>query len=136
MSIRTNPHCKPNLLVWLVFVVGAGVASTGVAQANEASSALSSGKGDGRTVTYEKWWQSVWGLDLARKLKEWRPMVTVRDDGEGLNLARPFGKSGPTVQCSSSLPDSVVQSLSAGGDSGIGIVGRDTDIFLFLQKRW
>jgi len=132
MTIRTSPHRKPNLLVWLVLLVSAGVALTGVAQANETSSVLSSGKGDGRPVTYEKWWQSVWGLDLARKLKEWRPMVTVRDDGEGMNLARPFGKSGPTIQCSSSLPDSVVQGLRAGGDSEIG----DTDIFLFLQKRW
>ena len=84
----------------------------------------------------EKWWQSIWGLDLAHKLREWRPMITVNDNGEGFNIAQPFGKSGPTIQCSSSLPDSAVRSLRAGGGPHIATHARDTDIFVFLQKRW
>jgi hypothetical protein len=58
------------------------------------------------------------------------------EDGEGFNIAHPFGKSGPTIQCSSSLPDSAVRSLRAGGGPHIGTYARDTDVFVFLQKRW
>jgi hypothetical protein len=60
----------------------------------------------------------------------------VQEDGEGFNLARPFGKSGPTVQCSSSLPDSVWRGLRAGAAGQTGPLAGDTDVFLFLQKRW
>ena len=84
----------------------------------------------------EKWWQAVWGLDLAGKLREWRPRVTWQNEAEGFNLARPFGKSGPTIQCSSSLPDSVQYSLRARSDGQTGALVADTDVFVFLQKRW
>jgi len=136
MTFKTTSYRKPDLLLLLTFCIGVGTLVSGTAQAADAAGLSSSWK-DGRVVAgSEKWWQSIWGLDLARKLKDWRPKVTVREDGEGFNLARPFGKSGPTIQCSSSLPDSVQHSLRAGGDTEIGPVAGDSDVFLFLQKRW
>jgi hypothetical protein len=62
--------------------------------------------------------------------------VTWQDATEGFNLLRPFGKSGPTIQCSSSLPASVRGSLRAAGDARLGAAGIETDLFVFLQKRW
>ncbi len=134
MPSKTTPHRKPNLLVLLALLAGAGVLTTGLAQAAQPQDARHQGSG---AAGGEKWWQSVWGLDLAGKLKQWRPKVTLNNDAEGFNLARPFGKSGPTIQCTSSLPDSVQHSLRAGGNSQIGALGAtDTDVFVFLQKRW
>jgi hypothetical protein len=136
MTAKTTPHRKPNLLALLALFVGAGVLATGLAQAAQPQDAFYPGHQGRGAAGGEKWWQSVWDLDLAGRLKEWRPKVTWQNDAEGINLARPFGKSGPTMQCSSSLPDSVQYSLRAGGDSHIGALGTDTDVFVFLQKRW
>ena len=107
-----------------------------MAQAADSFNAMSPSEGSSKVGGSESWWQSIWGLNLAEKLSSWHPMVTVRDDGEGMNLARPFGKTGPTLQITSSLPNSVARSLRAGGDSQIGALGRDTDAYLFIQKRW
>jgi hypothetical protein len=131
MNSATTLHRKPNLLVLAAVFIGLGVLAADVAQADPS---------DGRTGAglegSEKWWRSIWGLDLARKLKDWRPRITIQKDAEGLNLARPFGKSGPTLQFTSALPDSVLYSLRAGGDHQVGAFGNNTDLFLFLQKRW
>lgn len=132
MTPDIAPHRKPNLLVIIALFVGLGVVATGVAQAAAPIGTRATRDLEGS----EKWWQSIWGLDLARKLKEWRPSITVEKDAEGLNLARPFGKSGPTLQLSSSLPDSVLRSLHASGVRELGASGTNTDLFLFLQKRW
>ena len=120
----------------MALFVGAGFMFTAVAQADQPTSVMHGTKQGRYNTGDEKWWQSVWGLDLARKLKNWHPRITVRNDGEGLNLAHPFGKSGPTVQCSSSLPDTVKESLRAAGGSHIDGIDRDTDVFVFLQQRW
>lgn len=127
---------KPNLLVLLAFSVGVGVLATGIAQAADNPGEAVVGAHPLVAGGSEKWWRSIWGLDLARKLREWRPKIDVSDDGEGFNIAHPFGRSGPTIQCSSSLPDSAVRSLRAGGGPHIGTYARDTDVFVFVQKRW
>lgn len=132
MNLEMTPHRKANLLAIFALSVGLGMLATSVAQAASPNSTRASRNMEGS----EKWWQSIWGLDLARKLKEWRPSITVDKDAEGLNLARPFGKSGPGLQCSSSLPDSVLRSMHAVGGRPVGPFGTDTDLFLFLQKRW
>jgi hypothetical protein len=136
MTSKPNIRRKPSLLVLLAFSVGVGVLATGIAQAADTPGQTKIGTHARAASGNEKWWRSIWGLDLAGKLREWRPMITANDDGEGFNIARPFGKSGPTIQCSSSLPDSAVRSLRAGGGPGIETYARDTDIFVFVQKRW
>lgn len=136
MTIKTSRAHKPNLMLLVTFFVGVGFVATNVAHAAEDFDKHSIQKSASKPGGLESWWESVWGLDLAEKLRNWRPSITVRDDGEGLNLARPFGKSGPTIQCSSSLPDSVARSLRAGGDNQIGAFGTESDAFVFLQKRW
>ena len=120
----------------LALIVEVGVLATGPVHAAQPHDALYAGHPARDAAGGEKWWQSVWGLDLAGKLKQWQPKATWQSDAEGFNLARPFGKSGPTIQCSSSLPDSVQYSLRAGGDTRIGALGADTDVFVFLQKLW
>ena len=135
MTMKTTPARKPNLLVAVSLFVAVGFLATSVAQAADSFNAMSP-EGVSKVGGSESWWQSIWGLNLAEKLSSWHPMVTVRDDGEGMNLARPFGKTGPTLQITSSLPNSVARSLRAGGDSQIGALGRDTDAYLFIQKRW
>ncbi len=126
------PARKPNLLLLIALFVGLGLLFTGLAQAAPGAhtSAVSA------HTQAEQRWHSIWGLDLARKLREWRPSIRVSDDAEGLTLARPFGKSGPSLQGTSSLPDSVKRSLRAGGGQRFGAYLGDSDLFLFLQKRW
>jgi hypothetical protein len=127
---------KPNLLVVLAVSVGVGVLATGIAQAADNPGKDAPQSYNRAAGGSETWWQSIWGLDLGRKLREWQPKITVNDNGEGFNIAQPFGKSGPTIQCSSSLPESAVRSLRAGGGPHIATHARDTDVFVFLQKRW
>lgn len=132
MTPDTTPHSKPNLLASIALFIGLGMLAGSMAQAAPQGGYRT----DAVTEGSEKWWQSIWGLDLARKLRDWRPSITIEKDAEGLNVARPFGKSGPTLQFTSSLPDSVRYSLRAGGDQQVGALGNNTDLFLFLQKRW
>jgi len=134
MTTDISPCRKSNLLLLIALFVGLGMAATRVVQAAPPASTGAAGNQDRTVDGSEKWWRSIWGLDLARKLKEWRPRITVQKDAEGLNLARPFGKSGPTIQCTSALPDSVQRSLLAGSRNRLA--GENTDLFLFLQKRW
>jgi hypothetical protein len=134
MTIKTTAHRQPNFLILLTFF--AGVLATGLVQAAQPQDAAYSGQKDREAGGGEQWRQSSWGQDLAGKLKAWRRQATSQDDAEGFNVARPFGQSGPTIQCSSSLPDSVRYSLRTAGDNQAGTVGTDTDIFVFLQKRW
>lgn len=125
---------KPNLLVMLTFFVSLGVIATSVAQAGESIMSTPSRTAD--NAKPESWWQSIWGLDLARKLKDWRPRITPAEHGEGFNIANPFGNKGPTLQFTSAMPDSVQRSLRDGGDTRIGNVDGETDAYLFIQKRW
>ena len=131
MTSAITPHRKPKLLVLIALFVSLGMLATSGVQADSSGAKRSAG-----LEGSDKWWQSIWGLDLARKLKDWRPRITIQKDAEGLNLARPFGKSGPTLQFTSALPDSVLYSMRAGGDHQVGAFGNNTDLFVFLQKRW
>jgi hypothetical protein len=136
MTMKTTHTRKPNLLVVVSLFVTLGFLATSVAQAANSSAGTPAKNGKSKVGGSESWWQSIWGLDLAEKLGSWRPMITVRDDCEGMNLARPFGKAGPTLQVSSSLPDSVARSLRDGGDNQIGAIDGHPDAYLFFQKRW
>jgi hypothetical protein len=136
MIIKTRLYRKPDLLLLLAVFVGTGFLATSVTNAAEPGGVLTLDAKNDQTGHSESWWRSIWGLDLTRKLKDWHPKITVEEDAEGLNLARPFGKTGPGLQLSSSLPVSVQRSLRDGGDNGIGALGNDTDAYIFLQKRW
>lgn len=136
MTKKTTHVRKPNLLVAVSLFVTVGFLATSVAQADDTFNSMPTGKDSSQVGGSESWWRSVWGLNLAEKLSSWRPMITVRDDSEGMNLARPFGKTGPTLQVTPSLPESVARSLRAGGDSQIGSLSSAPDAYLFFQKRW
>ena len=136
MTKKMIPTRKPNLLVAVSLFVAVGFLATSVAQAADSFNAMSPNEGVSKVGGSERWWQSIWGLNLAEKLSSWHPMITVRDDGEGMNLARPFGKTGPALQITSSLPHSVARSMRAGGDNQIGALGGSPDAYLFFQKRW
>ena len=136
MIIRTKSYRKPDLLLLLAFFVGVGLVTTGLVQAAEPNDYLAPHGDNHRAAGSEHWWQSIWGLDLARKLENWRPKISVGEVTKGFQLASPFGKTGPSLRFSSSLPDSVQRSLRDGGDRRIGAFGSDTDAFVFLQKRW
>lgn len=120
----------------LAFLVGATFLAVPAVQAAEPHGFLPHSVKSDRAAGSERWWRSIWGLDLTRKLSDWRPKISAWEATEGFNLARPFGKAGPNLQFSSSLPDSVQRSLRDGGDRRIGAFGGDTDIYFFLQKRW
>ncbi len=128
---KKSTYRKPNLLVLLTFFVGFGVLATSVVQA-EPLDTMSNGK----AVSASQSRSSGWGLDLAGRIKDWKPKITVHK-GEGVNLSQPFGVRGPALQISKSMPDKVQRSLNAGGDRGIGAVPGDRpDVYLFLEKRW
>jgi hypothetical protein len=127
MKLKTTRYSKPNLLVLLTFFVGVGVMASGVVQAAGAVEHAGAGQ---RLV-------SVWNLDLAAKLRSWKPEFSVDKRGQGLNLARPFGVRGPTLRLSNTMPDNVKRGLRAGGDHQIGTFGADNpDAYMFLEKRW
>ena len=136
MTKKTKHVRRPNLLVAVSLFAAVGVLATSVAQAAESLNGGSTGKRSSQVGGSESWWQSVWGLNLSEKLSSWHPMISVNDDCEGINLARPFGKTGPTLQVTSSLPASVSRSLRDGGDSQIGAFGDGPDAYVFFQKRW
>jgi hypothetical protein len=136
MITKTRRYRKPDLLLLLAVFVGTGFLATSLTQAAEPGDLLALDSKDDQSGHSESWWRSIWGMDLTRKLKEWHPKIRVEEDAEGLNLARPFGKTGPGLQLSSSLPVSVQRSLRDGGDNRIGALGSDTDAYIFLQKRW
>ncbi len=126
MAIKKTYARKPDLLVIVAFFVAVGFLPTSLAQADNTAQIGGS----------ERWWQSIWGTNLSENLASWRPMISVDDGGKGMRLARPFGKSGPTLQVAPSMPYSVTRSLKDAGDTQIGAVSRGPEAFLFLQKRW
>jgi len=137
MNMKTIRYRKPNLLVLLTFLVGVGVLTSSAVQAAEALSFVSAEKRVIKQAGAGHWQQSIWNLDLAAKLRAWKPAVTVDKGGQGLTLARPFGSHGPTLWLSNSMPDDVKRSLRAGGDHQIGALAADkSDAYMFLEKRW
>lgn len=136
MTMKKTSHYKPDLLVLLAFFVGFGVLATSAVHAAEPLNIMSFQDPSARKKQSDRWYQSLWGVDLAGKLSNWKPKVTVDQNGEGLDLSRPFGVRGPALRLSDSMPDAVTRSLRAGGDSQIGAFDDTPDVYLFLEKRW
>ena len=137
MNMKTTPYRKPNRLALLTFLVSVGVPASGVVQAAEALNAISSDKRAVQHAGAGQLRQSVWNIDLAVKPRTWKPVFSIDNGGQGLNLARPFGVRGPTLRLSNSMPDDVKRCLRAGGDHQIGAFGADNpDAYMFLDKRW
>ncbi len=127
---------KPEPILVLIFAVGFGVLATSVAHAAEPVNIMSL-QNPGSTKNHsESWYESLWGVDLAKKIANWKPPITADDGSEGLTLARPFGTRGPAVRVSDSMPESVLRSLRDGGDNGVGVRDDSPDVYLFLEKRW
>jgi hypothetical protein len=135
MSRNSRRYRKPDLMFLIACFVGFGVVLTSVAQAEQRSASASlMGNHPTRQLLPEKWFYS---LDLANRLKSWKPKIEVAACDDGLNLSRPFGMHGPVLQISTSVPEHAQHSLRAGGDSQVGALVSDRpDAFLFLQKRW
>ena len=135
--MKTTRYRKPNLLVMLTFFVGFGFLATSVTQASEKLHVLSTQKQPVKHAKAHHWLQSVWNLDLADKLRTWKPDFTIDKGGQALNLARPFGVRGPTLRLSNTMPDNVKRGLRAGGDHRIGTsAAENPDAYMFLEKRW
>lgn len=124
-------------MVLLAFFVALGVLLTSVVQAAEPKQATHIRQTSGvQKFLPEQWLPSLWGLDLAARLKSWKPSITVEECEDGLSLSRPFGTRGPLLQFSTSVPEHAALSLRAGGDSLVGVRDDTPDAYLFLQKRW
>ncbi len=134
--MKTMRYHKPDPLLLLAFFVGIGVLATSVVQAAEPLNVMADNQ-----IEQEKsadWLQSFWNLDLSRKIKNWKPMISVEPSGaDGLGLVRPFGTRGPELRVLNSLPKNVQRNLRAGGDNRVGAFGGEKpDAYLFLEKRW
>lgn len=135
MSRNSRRYRKPDLMFLIACFVGFGVLLTSVAQAEQPSvSASVVGNHAPQQTLPEKW---LYSLDLANRLKNWKPKIEVATCDDGLNLSRPFGIRGPALQISTSVPEHAEYSLRASGDSQVGALVSDRpDAYLFLQKRW
>jgi len=134
--MKTMRYQKPDLLLLLAFFVGVGVLATSLAQAAEPLNIMANSK----QIEQEKsadWLHAFWNLDLARKIQNWKPMISVDTSGEGMGLVRPFGTRGPELRVLNRMPGHVKRNLRAGGDNRIGVIGSDNpNAYLFLEKRW
>lgn len=137
MNSKMQRYRKPNLMVLLSFFVGLGVLVSSLAQAAEPVPAAGAAGPDAQRSVPEQWLRAVWGLDLAGKLRSWKPRTRVDSDGEGVRLSHPFGNHGPALRLSTSIPERAQLSLRAGGDNRVGSLGSDAPgPYLFLHKRW
>lgn len=137
MHMKTTGYKKPKLLVLLTFFIGVGVMASGLVQASEALNIVSAQQRVVKHAGASQGLQSERKFDTASMPQRWKPWFTVGEDGQGLNLARPFGVRGPTLWLSKSMPDDVKRCLRAGGDRQIGTFGAErSDAYLFLEKRW
>lgn len=134
MNMNTMRYRKPNLLVLLTVFVGLGVLTTSLVQAAQPAETT-------RTVEQsesDQWLQSLSSFDLLEKMQNWKLQLSANEDGDGVQLARPFGARGPALRISKSFPDEVERCLRAGGHPQfVGAAGTDSpDAYIFLQKRW
>lgn len=141
MTIKSKRYRKPDLMVVLTCCVALGVVLSSVAQAAEPVAKTQPGpvaalQQLGEGILSGEWLQSLGGLDLAKRIKNWRPKIVVDNGGDGLRLSHPFGSHGPALKFSTSVPGVVKQSLRAGGDSQVGSLNDNPDGYLFLQRRW
>ena len=111
-----------------------GVVLSSVSQAAESE------RPRGLVADLQSWGSSLMSslndLELAERLRNWRPRIEVDRGGDGVNLAHPFGAHGPGLKFSTKVPSRIRRSLAAGGDSQIGSLNDRPDGYIFLQKRW
>lgn len=127
-------------MVVLTCSVALGVVLSSVAQAAEPADRtpgpVTSLQQLGAGLLSGEWLQSLGDLNLASRIKHWRPRIEIDKGGDGLRLAHPFGGHGPALKFSTSIPGYVKRSLRAGGDSQIGSLSDNPDGYIFLQRRW
>jgi hypothetical protein len=139
-TTKSKRYRKPDLMVVLACSVTLGVVLSSVAQAAEPveetqTPAMFLQQFDAEAV-YNEWLQSFGDLDLAARIKNWRPRIEVDKGGDGLRIAHPFGDRGPAFKFSTSVPEDVRRSLRASGDSQIGSLSDNPNGYFFLQRRW
>lgn len=139
-AYKSMSYRKPGLMVILTCSVVLGVVLSSVAQAAEVPKntheRFSSLQQFGIDLLSGGWLESFADLDLAVRMKNWRPRIEVDHGGDGLRIFHPFGGHGPALKFSTSIPGYAKYSLRAGGDSQIGSMGDRTDGYIFLQRRW
>jgi hypothetical protein len=137
MNKITTRYYKPDLLILLLVFTGFGVFAASVVHAAEPLNSVSLQNYSSTNIESERWYQSLWGIDLARKLHEWKPKITVEEGDEGLRLSRPFGVRGPALRLSDAMPESAMRSLRGGrNEQDAAFNSEMPDVYLFLEKRW
>ncbi|HFD80276.1 MAG TPA: hypothetical protein ENK05_07810 [Gammaproteobacteria bacterium] len=119
---------KPDLLLLVVLFVAVGVLASSLARADDSIARGNGSRHDG--------WSS-WHLDIAMKLRSWKSSLNVQMDARdgGVNLARPFGSSGPQLRISTSGPKNPgLKPVPVRRSSELSV--SDLPVFLFLEKRW
>ncbi|VAW76840.1 hypothetical protein MNBD_GAMMA15-2616 [hydrothermal vent metagenome] len=141
ISMKSKRYRKPDLMVLLTCGVALGVVLSSVAHAAEPVEKVKSPV----TATLQylgaefisgEWLNSLGNLDLAGRIKNWRPKIEIDKEGDGLRISHPFGGHGPAFRFSTSVPSHVKRSLRAGGDTQIGSINDNPDGYIFLQRRW
>ena len=125
MTLKSTHYRKPDLLLLLTFFVGFGMLATGLVQAAEPLDITTNGKARAERSVTGDWLHAFSNIDLAGKLQNWKPKVSVDKRGKGLQLARPFGVRGPALRVQKTAPGGARN--SSGGNLGA---------YLFLEKRW
>ena len=128
MTLKSTHYRKPDLLVLLTFFVGFGMLATSLVQAAEPLDITTNGKARAERSGSGDRLHAVWSTDLAGKLKNWKPKISVDERGKGLQLARPFGVRGPALRVQKTAPGGTASRLR----SSSGNLGG----YLFLEKRW
>ncbi len=113
----------------LTFFVGFGMLATSLVQAAQPLDITTNGKARAEWFGSGDWLHAAWSTDLAGKLKNWKPKISVGEEGKGLQLARPFGVRGPALRVLKTAPGGKTSRPrnSSGGNLGG---------YLFLEKRW
>ena len=139
-TMKSNRYRKPDLMVVVAFSVALGVVFSSVAQAAEAERKLLAPvmalQQFGSGILSGEWFPSIDGINLAERLKNWKPKIEVDRGGAGLRLSHPFGSHGPALRFSTNVPGHIKRSLQAGGDSQVGSLNDNPDAYIFLQRRW
>ncbi|HED18263.1 MAG TPA: hypothetical protein ENI74_02030 [Gammaproteobacteria bacterium] len=129
MKSTSTHYRKPGLLVLLTFFAGFGVLATSLAQAAEPLNIMTNENARAERHASDDWLQSLWSINLAEKLRNWKPKISVDEGGEGIQLMRPFGIRGPALRLQYSLPEGAESSLRSNSNTYL-------DTYLFLEKRW
>lgn len=141
ISMKLKRYRKPGLMVVLTCGVALGVVLSSVAHAaeptEEAQSSVTTSLQQLRVEFISgEWLPSMGNLDLAERIKNWRPKIEVDKGGDGLRVSHPFGSHGPAFRFSTNVPKHMKRSMRAGGDSQIGSLHDNPDGYIFLQRRW